>query len=486
MGLLMLKNSDLNIPRQKKRHKRIVLMASLFILQSCVSTSLDNNLDTTVDGKGNNVVFSWSEQHPFAQTYKTARMQLVAEYVEEDTNGNTRNVKQVLTQQARNFAEINTKVFTLPQKLRSIPRSSNVCLYLSMNNQPVPIRTSTAGSESSRFAFPFWQKNVYSKTKGDFYKQIIARAENNVRQAKDAERRALNAPFSALNNLNALLKKENTGGISTISSPEQCQDIVIKPKPIAKTLDILDEKQIAPTANAICTGASFVLVDYIARLNRDAKTSSAKQKIRQDIERYTHALILPTIYRSQKTLQKSGFFESEQFLSIKPIYEKFANLANFAMQYKQQTNVYQPNNIEIHSSAYTKEAGKFTIYDSLLGLPDRNYSSAQIKEVVINEWTEITYCTYDLVKHLNTKRKSYALNVENAPKRAVASTKYFKNYCASVFENKVDESAKFTNQRIQAEQKLADLKAKFSVSELDASKNPFPTEQQLNQLACKI
>ncbi|MDT0594952.1 hypothetical protein [Glaciecola petra] len=457
-----------------------------FLLMSCVSTSLDNNLDTTLEGKGNNLVFSWSEQHPFAQTYKTARIQLVAEYVEQDPNGRTRNVKQVLSQPARNFSEINTKVFTLPPKLRSIPASSNVCLYLSMNNQPIPVRASVAGSESSRFAFPFWQKNVYSQTKSEYYSRILARAKANLAKAVNAEQQALKAPFSRLNEFNSVLKKENNKGLSSISRIEQCDDIVIEPQFAKKTLDILSEEQILPTANAICTAASFDLIDQFIPLYSKAKTDSAKEFYRKRMADFSTALILPAIYRFKNQLQQAGFFASAQYMSIKPIYERFEKLAEFADQYKQQANVFKPSGIKIFTSPYTFEAGKLTIFDSLLGIPNKNYTGAQLREVVYNESSEITYCTHDFIKHLNTKRQSFALNIENAPKRAIAANTYFKNYCKSVFNNKVDTASKYTNQRIQAEKTLAQLQAEYDESELQNENNRAATDQQLNQLACKI
>lgn len=458
----------------------------VFLLMSCVSTSLDNNLDTTLEGKGNNLVFSWSEQHPFAQTYKTARIQLVAEYVEQDPNGRTRNVKQVISQPARNFNEINTKVFTLPPKLRSIPESSNVCLYLSMNNQPIPVRASVAGSESSRFAYPFWQKNVYSQTKGEYYSRILARAKANLEKAVNAEQQALKAPFGRLKEFNNVLKKENTKGLSSISRIEQCDDIVIEPQIAKKTLDILSEDQILPTANAICTAASFDLIDQFIPLYSKAKTDSSKEYYRKQMANFPTALILPAIFRFKNQLQQAGFFKTEQYMSIKPIYEQFEKLAKFASQYQQQKNVFKPSGIKIFTSPYTYEAGKLTIFDSLLGVPNKNYTNAQLREVVYNESTEITYCTHDFIKHLNTKRQSFALNVKNAPKRAIAANTYFKNYCKSVFNNKVDTASKFTNQRIQAEQTLAELQAQYDESEMQNEKNRAATEQQLNQLACKI
>jgi hypothetical protein len=464
------------------RFSVVCLLTSL--LFSCASTSLNNNLDTTVEGKGNNLVFSWTDQHPFAQNYKTARMQLIAEYQELDMNGNTRPVKQVVANRSRDFPELNSKVFTLPRNLRSIPESENVCLYIAMNNQAIPVRASSGGQESSRFAFPLWQKNVYENTKGDYFNQAKRQAESNFQSAKDSEFKAKNSPFHELNNLNSVLQRENLAGVTQVNSVEDCEKLYIQPKRIAKTPDIIAEEDIQNAAASICTDASFYFFDHYIRKAIAAKTKEQTDNLVSWFSsRIDLALILPMIYRNQNQLKKNGFFESPYFTAIKVYYEQFEKSAELAKRYMQSNNVYKPEDINIWSSQYAVDAGKVNIFTNLMGLSDKAFTQAQIKEVVINEWTEISYCTYDMVKHLNTKRKSYQLNLENAPKRAIASTKYFRNYCATTFQNHEATVEKFTQQREEAERKLNELNKQLTSSNSSAQ---YPSEEVLNQRACRI
>jgi hypothetical protein len=463
----------------------LIAVIMLLSISACASTSLDNNLDTTVEGKGNNIVFSWTNQHPFAQNYKTARMQLIAEYRELDMDGNTRPVKQVVSRMSRDFPEINSKVFTLPQKLGSIPDTTNVCLYIAMNNQAVPVRTSVNGKESSRFAFPLWQQSVYKDTKEDFYNQVKRRAEDNLRSARESEQKAISSPFHELNNFNAVLQRENVSGMNKVTKLDDCNSLLIEPKPIAKTLDILPADQIQSAAANICTNAS--LYSYDNYINKLAKASTKDQRTAATnwlANRLNMALILPTIFRQQTALQAAGFFDTPNFASIKSYYELFSQWATGAQKYQQKSNVYKPADLRIWTSPYALEAGKVDIFMSLLGVSEKSFTPAQIKEVVINEWTEISYCTFDMVKHLNTKRKSYQLNLENAPKRAVASTKYFRNYCATVFENHDAVVKKYTQQRIEAERKLEELNKQLSPTSM--ANTEHPSEEILNQNYCKI
>ncbi|MFQ3248642.1 MAG: hypothetical protein ACI9O6_000444 [Glaciecola sp.] len=467
-----------------KLFRCLAILVLAIMLSSCASTSLDNNLDTKIEGKGNSVVFSWTDQHPFAQNYKTARMQLIAEYQELDMNGNTRPVKQVVANMSRDFPELNSKVFGLPRKLRSIPESSNVCLYIAMNNQAIPVRASTGGNESSRFAFPLWQQNVFEQTKGDFFNQIKNKAESNLRSARDSEYKAKNSPFHELNNLNNVLQRENLAGISKVSSMEDCDKLYIEPKFVAKTPDILPAEDIQTAAASICTDASFYFFDnYINR----AVAAKTKEQIDELIpwfyNRIDLALILPMIYRNQTQLKQNGFFETANFTAIKDYYEQFVQSAEQAQKYMQKSNAYKPDGINIWSSQYAVEAGKVSIFTNLMGLSDKAFTPAQIKEVVINEWTEISYCTFDMVKHLNTKRRSYQLNLENAPKRAIASTKYFRNYCATTFDNHEATVEKYTQQREEAEKKLDELNKQMAPT---GSKTQYSSEEVLNQKACKI
>lgn len=468
-------------PRTLLKVATLLVLAPLFF--ACASTGLNNNLDTEVKGQNNRIVFSWSEDHPFANEYQRGRVSLISEYVQEDLNGNSTSVRQVISNAGRDFNDLNTKVFTLPPALRSIPSNTNICLYLALNNQAIPVRTSKNVSETARFSYPKWQQNVYAKTRNDFASNVISQAEQQLQLAIEAETQATNAKFDDLNRFNKLLELENNEGISKISTLEECEDIQIEQDVINKTKDIMNADFTRTAATAICTKASFwMLENYETR----KRIHQREPNNFRDPATFEIAQVLPAMFYYINSLKKDDLFETEQFKPIAKIYQAFEKFATLTKHYYGSNKYYHPEGFTMHTSKYAHEAKQHDLFLSLVkGEIPSNVSEGQIREVVYNEHVEINNCIDDVTKHLNTKRQSYELNLLNAPKRALAATKYFVKSCKAKFEKREDVKQKFTQQRIDAEEQLAQLKARFQLTS-DSDIGASGKAEMLNQNVCRV
>lgn len=462
----------------------LLTTVSALVCASCVSTSLNNNLDTTVSGENNQIIFAWSENHPFAQEYARGNIQLVVEYNEVDQNDRVRPVKQMVRSKVRSFPEINTKTFSLPNALRSIPSDTNICLHLVSNGRPIPIRSSQQGQESSRFSYTNWQNSTYQNTTQDYYKNLLNLAQRNLEQAKKNEELAKGGINNKLSEFNRLLNRETKTRAYDISEKNQCDTIRVDPKLPQRTNEIMSPQNAQIAATNVCTLGALSM--FNGALSKLADPNSSKQIRSRQLYLMTNtASILPFIFNNK--ISKSDITLPKEYAQvIENIYQNFEQFANSAIQYAQQPNAYKPEGVVISVSPHAVDANKMGMLSFFMTGKEPTFTPKQLFEVAYNEWTELKYCSFDMIKHLNTKRKAFELAQTNAPKRAKASTTYFQNYCKKVFSNQSNNDQKYALERKRAEVSVDNYKRKLKAVSDKVESSALQGKQQLNQLACSL
>ncbi|MGQ8367346.1 hypothetical protein [Glaciecola sp. 1036] len=481
LNFVSLKNLVSSIANKTKYH--ILILSIILLLQGCASTGLNEDLGTTIEGSGNKIVFTWSDDHPFAQLYKKRKIYLVAEYMEENQNGKIRPVRQVIPTPPQEFIDLNTKVFQLPNQLRSIPHNQKICLHLSMDNKPIPVRSNSGNGETSRFSFPAWQQLVFNTTKDTYEEKTISLAKYQYEQAKAAEQSALNAEFGDLKNLNTILKAENTVLKTAINTREDCNAIEIVADKPKLTGDVMPEELIPIAATAICTQSSTFFLDYYdSRKEYFDGYRNNRNAVLKDPDNFKLIQVLPAMLLN---LKNKEIINHPIFSDVQDELNQYLMHFNIYVKYFDTEGVYKPRKDYLSTSKYALEAGQFDIFAALIdGKTPTNVSRENVTEVVMHELMELNNCIADTTVHFRTKKQSYDLNLINAPQRAIASSKYFVKACKAAFDNREETAKKFTEQRINAEKKLRDIEAKIALRE---SSSPMSSsKQKLNQQLCSI
>jgi hypothetical protein len=469
--------------RYKINLKSIVCLSTTLFFVGCVSTGLDKNLDTEVTGESDLITFSWSDNHPFSREYQSAKIALVAEYTETNLRGSLRPVRQVIQNVGRSVDGLNKKTFRLPQRLRSIPNESNICLYLAIKNQPIPIRSSANVTETARFKFPLWEQAVTADTRRNFASDEISKSKRKLALAIEAENKAKSAKFEGLDRFNQLLSREYSVGIKRITQETDCNNIEIGPSNIIKTRDIMEPDFIDDAALSICTNASFLFPNIYERLN----TQYINGQLEDAPSTFPLVQALPAMHHYTKNLKAGDLFQDDRFKPIKSYYDRFEKWQELSSRYYDGGLYYYPQTKQIVTSVYALDAKQHELFLSLYkGKLPENIKMEEIREVVLNEYTEIQNCTVDIKKHLNTKRLSYELAVTNGPKRALASTKYFTKECKATFDKREQIIAKFTQQRSDAEKELIRVEEKSNELIITNASQNSNRRLVLNQLSCQI
>ena len=456
--------------RTKHRGRKVVaaMLFSCLMLASCVSTELNSQLGTEVVGKGSQIEFTWDADHPFAQQYARQNIVLVAEYLELDQSGRSKPVRQVLSRSNNQFAEIRKKVFSLPPQLRSIPASSNVCLYLQMNRQAIPLRN--AGKfDTARFKYAEWSQLVATSTGRRLLSQDIATAERNLAIAERNLETSLNQQNQSIDDFNQQLASENLAQAITIYEASDCKNITVAATEQSKPFDVLEIEQHLPTALNVCAARAFNSVRFAEAI--------AKQEI-------PSVRLLPSIIKLNKTNLDAliGRLDSQRKQQLQIFTQSF-------LRFVQNTNSnFKPEigsrNDLLPVSEYTYQR-QDTVLRALGASQVANEAQLTLGvEVVSNELEEFKSCVVEGQQQLKTKYEAWQKRIASSPNRIDAKTQFIVQKCESMFTDNQQRLREFKQQEEAADETLTKLQARFD--QLGLAPN-LPTQSAaLNEQVCSL
>ncbi len=456
---------------QTKRRGRVIaatMLVSSLILASCVSTELNNQLGTEVVGKGTQIEFTWDADHPFAQQYARQNIVLVAEYLELDQNGRSKPVRQILSRSNNQFAEIRKKVFSLPAQLRSIPASANVCLYLQMNRQAIPLRN--AGNfDTARFQYAEWAQLVASSTGRNLLSQDIALAERNLAIAERNLETALIQQNQSIDDFNQQLASENLAQAITIYDASDCKNISVAAMEQNKPFDVLEKEKHLPTALNVCAARAFNSVLFADAI--------AKQKI-------PSVRLLPSITKLNKgnldALKLRLDDARKQQLQIFT-----QSLVNFV---KNTNSNYKPEigsrNDLLPVSSYTSQRQEEVLRAMSASEALSNTHLKLAVEVASNELEEFRSCVVEGQQQLQTKYEAWQKRLASSPDRVDAKSQFILQKCESLFTDNQERLRQFKQQEQAADEALTSLQARFD--QLSTAPQLPAQSEVLNQQVCSL
>ena len=414
----------------------------------CKSTALDNNLDTQILASGSKIEFNWQDTHPFAKDYASQQIVLVAEYVEVSLDGATKPVRQVISRSNNRLTEINKKIFTLPSSMPSRVNTPNICLYLQMNRQAIPIRAAN-NADTARFSYPAWQTLVAGNTNQQIISQNLKVAERNLTTAEENIDRALAQQNQAIDDFNEQLSQDNTAQSPIIYDAKDCQHINVNTKKLIQPRDIIAPNKRQSTAFNICAARAYNSVKY-ARQISSKKIPAVK--------------LLPfSIKFNQQNLSKviANFDKNrlEQFKVFHQTYEHF--LKNIAQSYtpelgsKNDILPISEYNFQLQSQAYSALISKNALTQEQINI---------VNEVYSNELEEFKSRVIEGQNQLKTKFEAWEIRKKAYPNRIKARKSFLKEKCDNLFSQNKQQLQILKRQETAADKELTALKQQFQQS----------------------
>lgn len=452
----------------RKAKQLCVLLSIALVLGSCVSTELNNQLGTEVIGKGSQIEFTWDTEHPFAQQYARQNVVLVAEYLELDQRNRAKPVRQILSRSNNQFIEINKKVFTLPPQLRSVPSSANICLYLQMNRQAIPLRT--AGSfDTARFQYTEWAQLVASSTGRKLLSQDIAIAERNLATAERNLETALNQQNQSIDDFNQQLASENLTQEVTIYDSNDCKRIKVAAAEQTKPFDVLAKEQHLPTALNVCAARAFNSVRFAKAI---AKQEIPSVRLLPAITKLNQTNLNALIARLDDSRRQQLQVFTESFL-------RFVRSSDSSFK----PEIGSRNDL-LPVSAYTFQRQNLVL-EALSASSSASDSELRLGvEVISNELEEFRSCVIEGQQQLKTKFNAWQKRITSNPDRVDAKNQFIVQKCESMFTNNQQRLLQFKQQEEVADESLAKLQARFDQL---SSAPALPAQTlALNQQVCSL
>ena len=389
-------------------------------------------------GKGSQIEFTWDADHPFAQQYARQNIVLVAEYIELGQDGRSKPVRQVLSRSNNQFVEIRKKVFSLPAQLRSIPASSNVCLYLQMNRQAIPLRN--AGNfDTARFQYAEWAQLVASST------------------------------GRSIDDFNQQLRSENLAQEVTIYDASDCKNISVAATEQNKPFDVLEKDLHLSTALNVCAARAYNSIRFAEQI--------AKQEI-------PSVRLLPSIIKLNKTNLEALIEKLDA-----PRKQQLQVFTQSFMGFVQNTNAnFKPalgsRNDLLPVSAYTFQRQNAVLNALSANQPVNEAQLTLGVEVVSNELEEFKSCVVEGQQQLKTKYEAWQKRIASSPDRVDAKTQFIVQKCESMFTDNQQRLRQFKQQEESADETLTQLQARLD--QLALAPNLPVQSAALNDQICSL
>lgn len=453
---------------QVNNYKFLIVCCFCFLTMSCGSTKLGNNLGTTVSGQGNQLVFAWQSDHPFAANYQRDPIIVVAEYVEIDTNGNKRNVRQYLTPRHSRHqvsqSAANIRSFQLLSQLPSPPdRSSPICLYMESKGQVIPIRDPSLG-ETARFRFPEWEQSVRKNTVSLLAERDLSIARNNVTVLSDqlsAIKRNLN---TNLNDFNRQLANEGLANTLDISQANQCPNIQLANSTQKRPYDVLEENQIPVAAREICSFRTFNGL-YVP-------SGGVKALVLAYL-----AIITPEKTFSVNDINANRETDFVQFLKILDAHKKKVLADDYNPQLGSKNDY-----IRFSAHAVSMQPSAIQALEKVTTLTANEI--AIINQVLAAELDVFSSCIDEGEQQLKTKRIAWEKQVAASPQRRVAREAFLQQRCESLFVEAEQNLQRTEEALIKAKNELAKLESFYGNG--TASSSTSTVSANLNLLQCQL
>lgn len=434
------------------------------ILTACVSTELDSNLDTQVVAQNNQIKFSWDKKHPFAKEYAQGTMSLIAEYQEVTLNGKTKPVRQIIARSYQRRQSIeNPRIFTLPNKLSSMSNSENICLYLSINRRPIPIRASSA-SDTARFSYPQWQQLVVTNTKNQIINSELSTATNNLRYAEQQLETKQRQFQHHINDFNQQLQQENLVQNVNIQNSSQCASLRIAGSNLVKPHDVVEQENITTTANKVCTHRAKVGMEKgyanVISVLPYSFLKAAKQPVKTSD--------MTPIRKKQYQAFRSTFIK---------YYDTIGKNSSYQPELGKKSD-------SISISSYSKDL-QMKAYKYLTGDKRLNDKENEIiTKIVSVELEAFGTCVVEGEKQLTTKLLAWQNKVKSTPSRDTAKESFLRKKCQALFK----ENEVVLNQLSQEKQKAtSDLeRTKKLIAQGNSTMQLPPQDTVLNQNSCSL
>ena len=431
------------------------VLCSIVLISSCKTTSLNDNLGTKVSAQGSQVVFEWAENHPFANDYARQPMQLVAEYTELTADGRTRPVRQIVSNADNRLTEIRQKVFVLPSQLRSVPDNDNICLYLQVQRNLIPVRAAGA-ADTARFAYPHWQQQVASTTHQNILQRDLQLAQQNLAVASQNVSDAHQQYQAQLVDYNQQLATETLQHPLEITSVASCDNISVEPASLQIPRDVVAPDQIPDTAARICVHRakqSALVLRYTTTLN-----AQSLQKLNESVE------------GAQKNFL-------QHFARLEAVYDQHT-----------KNRQYQPElgsvDDYIGVSPYVRKLQSDVLSSIRSSNPFTSEQTKTLRSVLAHEIQEFKSCMSEGELQLLTKYQAWQQRKNAIPERALARTEFLIDKCKLLFHTTSSKIETLSKQQSSAESIL--IKLQNQLNQVDSKKALPAKPLTLNSLSCVL